>query len=147
MLRIYAMWNKLMGTGQKDIKMAAFILTSRKYFVLTRVVPHHQLFTLQQQSIRVSLGSVWGSTDLRFKLVDSSWIAPTQTHNNVCTLAWKTYQFTQLHQRKQSCWWSLKLGGTRRVTISQLFDYSGKYLCQIDSVNGCLVAAPSYPLP
>lgn len=59
------------------------------------------------------------------------------------------YQFTQLSTSPEKAILLVvpEAPSTRRVRISQLFDYSGKYLCKIDSVNAWLVAGPLYLLP
>lgn len=70
--------------------------------------------------------------------------ARSSSSSSMCTLAWKTYQFTQLAPRPEK---AILLGvpearSTHTVRISQLFDYSGKSLWKIDSVNARPVAGP-----
>lgn len=49
---------------------------------------------------------------------------------------------SQLHERKQSLSAVPEAPSSCRVRISRLFDYSGKYLSQINSVNAWLVTGP-----
>ena len=73
-----------------------------------------------------------------------SWWTGAHSSSSMCTLAWKTYQFTQLAPWPEK---AILLGvpearSTHTVRISQLFDYSGKSLWKIDSVNARPVAGP-----
>lgn len=109
-----------------------------------------QLVTQQQSS--------WGRTPLSLQYIHtcsgpltqiatrllSWWTGARSSSSSMCTLAWKTYQFTQLAPRPEK---AILLGvpearSTHTVRISQLFDYSGKSLWKIDSVNARPVAGP-----
>lgn len=101
--------------------------------------------------------SRWGQTPLSLQWIhtdpdhdpaaesaDFGRAAGALTSSGMCTLAWKTYQFTQLSPSPEK---AILLGvpearSTHTVRISQLFDYSGKSLWKIDSVNARLVAGP-----